>query len=165
MSHVTRQVTTARRWMLTVNNYSDEEIEAIRQCHKIKFFCGQPEMGENGTLHFQCYIETVQPERLSAIKKICPRAHIEVARKPRAACISYCTKMDSRVSDPITTERSRQSYKVCRRCPEHNKIDPASGGLKICFPCWLQEKKEFMEWCDNQFIKSFHTEKYDETGF
>jgi len=55
---------------------------------------GQLEKGEEGTEHYQLMVSTPQM-RFSAIKKMFPTAHIEVARKPQALK-AYVHKEDTR---------------------------------------------------------------------
>lgn len=56
---------------------------------------GQREQGTEGTEHFQLILRTPQV-RFAAVKKIFPRAHIEVARNP-AALSQYVAKEATRV--------------------------------------------------------------------
>ena len=55
----------------------------------------QMELGEEGTLHLQGYIEMKQPARLAALKKLLPRAHLEMARGTKGECIRYCLKEET----------------------------------------------------------------------
>ncbi len=58
---------------------------------------GQLERGEEGTLHYQGMLSTPQV-RFAAVKKVFPRAHIEVARNKNALA-KYVHKEDTKVSD------------------------------------------------------------------
>lgn len=58
---------------------------------------GQLERGEQGTIHYQAMLTTPQV-RASAVKKVYPRAHIEVARN-RTALANYVHKADTRVAE------------------------------------------------------------------
>jgi len=85
-------------WSVTINMKSvskqtaDECISRAAQAGwKVE---GQLEKGENGTEHYQLMVNTPQT-RFSAIKKMFPTAHIEVARKP-AALKAYVHKEDTR---------------------------------------------------------------------
>jgi len=57
-------------------------------------------MGKEGTRHFQGMLKTPQV-RPSAVKKVFPRAHIEVARDPQALS-KYCHKEETRLETHIT---------------------------------------------------------------
>jgi len=84
-------------WSLTINNPTpddEEDIEYARQ--KGWKVDGQKERGKEGTEHFQLHLQTPQV-RFSAVKKMFPRAHIEVARNP-AALAKYVNKDEGRVA-------------------------------------------------------------------
>lgn len=82
-------------WSLTINNPSDADTKvSLPSGWKIE---GQYEEGDEGTKHFQGMLTTPQV-RFSAVKKLFPRAHIEVARN-KTALKSYVHKDDTRVGE------------------------------------------------------------------
>lgn len=106
-------VDRSRRWMLTVpafvegqeepsgaKRWTVEELtEALRPFEGAVF---QLEAGsETGYQHFQTYLENDQPVRFEALKKRFPSAHLEAARKPRQACVAYCSKPETRILGPF----------------------------------------------------------------
>lgn len=94
----------ASAWSITVNNPTKKELEVgLPAGWKLQ---GQFEEGESGTEHFQGLLKTPQC-RFSAVKKIFPRAHIEVC-KNIAALTKYVHKEDTRVS----TFEQRQSDNI-----------------------------------------------------
>jgi len=84
-------------WSITINNptQTDEYNIALARQKGWKVE-GQKEKGEQGTEHYQLIVRTPQV-RFSAIKRVFPRAHIEVARNV-AALTAYVHKEESRVS-------------------------------------------------------------------
>lgn len=64
------------------------------------FLVYQKEVGENGTPHFQGYVELKAPTRLTTIIKKMPGCHIEARRGSQKQAIDYCTKVDTRVEGP-----------------------------------------------------------------
>ena len=80
-------------WSITINN--PEEVEYKVELPPGWTLEGQLEKGEEGTLHFQGMLKTPQV-RFSAVKKVFPRGHIEVARN-RKALEKYVNKVDTRV--------------------------------------------------------------------
>ncbi len=50
------------------------------------------EKGKDGTPHLQGYCVMIKPRRLTAMKKIMPRAHLEVARGTPLEASDYCKK-------------------------------------------------------------------------
>lgn len=89
----------ATRWSVTINlktvsrDTAEECISRARQ-HDWRVF-GQLERGESGTDHYQLAVATPQV-RFSAVKKVFPTAHIEVA-KDWDALMTYCNKKETRV--------------------------------------------------------------------
>jgi hypothetical protein len=86
---------TSRRWCFTLNNPNDNEYPERWNYDKIKLMVCQMELGEMGTLHLQGYIEMNQPTRLSGMKSLLPRAHLEKANGTKTQCISYCLKSET----------------------------------------------------------------------
>jgi len=81
----------ASYWLLTINNPTPEDRQAlINPDDIIRRAWYQDEIGETGTLHIQCCLNTKQV-RFAAIKNLFPRAHIEAARNQNA-CKQYCQK-------------------------------------------------------------------------
>lgn len=83
---------TARRWCFTINNPSEEELPEEWTTNQLKMMLCQLERGEEGTLHLQGYLEMKSPCRLAALKRLLPRAHLEVSRGSRFQAMNYCLK-------------------------------------------------------------------------
>lgn len=88
------------RWSVTINcksvsrSTAEECIGRARQLGWRVY--GQIERGDSGTEHFQLAISTPQV-RFSAVKKVFPTAHIELA-KNWSALMEYCHKEDTKVA-------------------------------------------------------------------
>jgi len=82
-------------WSITINNPTEQDISPTLPPGWKQ--TGQMEEGKEGTPHFQGMVTTPQV-RFSAVKKVYPRAHIELARN-RQALDSYVHKDDTRVAD------------------------------------------------------------------
>lgn len=96
-----------RRWMVTLNHpqHSDDEYKTLMvDLPKFRGAVFQRERGVTGaTEHLQMYIECTAAVRFTQISAFfLGRAHCELARKPKAACIKYCSKEETRVSGPYT---------------------------------------------------------------
>nr|WAE42876.1 MAG: replication associated protein [Cressdnaviricota sp.] len=93
-------MSTARStyWSLTINNPTDSDEECINLARQKGWtVTGQKEVGKEGTPHYQLMLKTPQL-RCSAIKKMFPRGHIEIARNP-AALEQYVQKDDTRIGE------------------------------------------------------------------
>jgi len=101
-------MTTERstNWSVTINmknvtkERADEYIQLARQ--KGWIVNGQLEEGEQGTQHYQLHVKTPQV-RFSAVKRMFPTAHIEVARNV-AALATYVKKDETRVGNLPETD-------------------------------------------------------------
>lgn len=91
--------TRSRNWVFTLNNYSEEELLAVRSLttlnKDVKYICFGMEDGEAcGTPHLQGYIELENIKSLRQLKKLIglERAHFEERRGSQSQAIDYCKK-------------------------------------------------------------------------
>lgn len=81
-------------WSLTINNPTERDMTpTLPAGWSVE---GQIEEGKEGTTHYQAMLKTPQV-RFSAVKKVYPRAHIEIARN-RTALQKYVHKDETRVA-------------------------------------------------------------------
>jgi len=80
----------SRAWCFTLNNYSDSEVDALKQldCQHIVF---GKEVGKEGTPHLQGHVYFATLKSLAQVKKMQNRAHWEQSRDVLSA-INYCEK-------------------------------------------------------------------------
>lgn len=83
-------------WSITINNPTKEEVDAWTSIPGWKLVGQYEEGGKTGTPHFQGMLTTPQV-RCSAVKRVFPRAHIEIARDKGALAV-YVNKEDTRVA-------------------------------------------------------------------
>lgn len=83
----------SRNWCFTWNNYDHSSIDYIRRLDCGHLF--QEEVGESGTPHLQGVLGFVNARTFLAVKKLLPKAHIEVCKNLVASC-RYCCKKESR---------------------------------------------------------------------
>lgn len=89
----------SRNYIFTLNNPTEQL--TFPAC--VKYASWQKERGENGTEHYQGYMELDKPTRVGGIKKWAggwPRAHLEVRRGTRDQARDYTRKEDSRIEGP-----------------------------------------------------------------
>lgn len=95
----------ARNWMFTINNPSESDdvfLERTKTWPRLRFVTFQREQGEQGTPHFQGYVEFTGTYRLEALKRLDPKAHWEQRRGSQKQAVEYCNKADTRLSGPYT---------------------------------------------------------------
>ena len=85
------QISPAKRWCFTLNNYSEMEYSSIVYIFDTKsnFYIIGDEVGESGTPHLQGYVEFSTKCRPASINK---RIHWEKAKANRDANVAYCSK-------------------------------------------------------------------------
>lgn len=100
-----KQGNLSSKWCITLNNYSEIEYRSIDQqiIPLCKEYVVGKEIGESGTPHLQCVFLFKKRIRLSAIKKIVPRAHIETCKFYNESII-YCKKDGNFKSNIIEQE-------------------------------------------------------------
>lgn len=85
----------SRYWCFTINNplCSDEdELQFAEWNENVEFAVYNLEMGEEGTPHYQGYIELRRHKTLQWMKRRLPRAHLERRKGSREQAILYCLK-------------------------------------------------------------------------
>jgi len=90
---------SARNWCFTWNNPIGNP--SFSDYPNITYAVYQRESGEEGTEHFQGYVEFSKVQRITAVKKILASAHWEVRKGTREQARDYCMKAESRISDPV----------------------------------------------------------------
>lgn len=88
----------SRYWSITINNPTPEDLAPLLPSGWEMI--GQIEKGSEGTRHYQGMLHTPQT-RFGTVKKVLPRAHIEVARN-KAALLKYVQKEDTRIEEVNT---------------------------------------------------------------
>jgi len=86
-----------RTWCFTLNNPGATCTDTLSTLLDFpRYLVYQLEVGEQGTEHFQGYVEFSKPKRLTALKKLLPRAHWEPRKGTRLQAREYCMKEDTR---------------------------------------------------------------------
>lgn len=91
---------SSRNWAFTINNPGPDDDPNEWEC---KYCVWQKEMGAEGTPHYQGYVEFVTMQRLSAMKKLNPRACWGNRWATRKAIVDYCKKEETRIDGPWET--------------------------------------------------------------
>lgn len=98
-------------WSVTINNPRDDDEENIAMARRRGWTVeGQQEVGKEGTPHLQLLVNTRTQQRFTALKKAFPRAHIEMARNPKALK-QYVHKEETRVAELTNSEKYVSSQK------------------------------------------------------
>lgn len=159
-------------WSITINNPTADDDECVNLATQKGWKAtGQREVGKDGTPHYQMMLRTPQV-RFSAVKKVFPRAHIEVAKQP-AALASYVTKEETRVGDLPAQSSMYPSLSKYWVLVLQELNDGSKDGLdadelendRVKFYCtranelWKKKPLHFLDIATRQLIrKGFHVE-------
>ncbi len=106
LTHYTIVMTGTNRthWVFTLNNPTEqplEFIERVTETERVRYIVFQLEQGENGTPHWQGYIELTRSNHLSWLRNhISDTAHWEPRRGSRLQARDYARKDETRVDGP-----------------------------------------------------------------
>lgn len=81
----------SKRWCFTINNWTQECLITMKTVPCIYMIIGK-EVGASGTPHLQGFVTFQQAKRLSAMKKIHPKAHWTEAKGSSFKASEYCKK-------------------------------------------------------------------------
>lgn len=81
----------SRAWCFTLNNWTEEEYEALKK-YKCDYIVIGKEIGAEGTPHLQGYIEFSGGKRFSTLKKAFPKVHWEPRKSTAEKAAAYCKK-------------------------------------------------------------------------
>jgi len=144
---------TSRGWALTLNNYSQDEYALLSSITTCKYYIIGREVGESGTPHLQGFFYWAKPIRMTALKKLCPRAHWEATKGTPQQNIDYCSKEDPYPlisGDPPLTQKEKGGVEVDRwaaavaaaKSGDLESIPPDL--LARCYRTWKEMKKDYM---------------------
>lgn len=149
----------SRRWTFTVNNFTAEEEQAIKEapeCFTYVVF-GREHL-EEGTPHLQGYFELERKKTIGGIKRACrglQRAHLEVARGTAEENKTYCSKEDQEffergepIPDPGESGRTkeRERWATARALAESGDFDEIDPQIFISNYNTLQRINRDAEW-------------------
>jgi len=128
--------TRARSYVFTLNNpiFSDYSL-MDKLADVAKYLIFGVEVGEQGTEHFQGYVQFKAPRAFSTVKSLIPRAHIEVAKGSAEDNIKYCSKegfqleYGERPSPSTSAERDR--FKIAWDLAVQGKIEEIDKDIAI----------------------------------
>lgn len=82
----------SRRWVFTVNNYTDENINTLNSL-EVQYLIYGREVAASGTPHLQGFVTWETNKRFQTVKGLLPDgAHIEAARGTSQQAAQYCKK-------------------------------------------------------------------------
>jgi len=117
-----------RNYMFTIN-FQDESQATLLDCDlwriHVSYCIYQEEIGENGTYHFQGYLECIGKKSMVQLHRLpgLERAWFSVRRGSQADAVRYCSKIDSRVGGPYEWGEMKEQGKRSDLLDVKRKID------------------------------------------
>lgn len=130
----------SRNWAFTLNNYTEAEIKAIENSGHQYIF--QEETGKQGTPHLQGGLFATNAISMNSVKKLIPRAHLEVC-KNKFATINYCQKGETRTGKVYT---NMEVNMLAQKVAQH---DCWFKTTKVCPKCQKEAYDFFEEYAKN----------------
>lgn len=82
-----------KHWCVTINNPTEaDKASFVVLQDQFQYYVIGNEVGTEGTPHLQCYIVFKRKRKFGAVKKLLPRAHIQLKRGTCLQAADYCKK-------------------------------------------------------------------------
>lgn len=148
------------RYVFTLNNYTDDEIVALRRLEPIaKYLIFGREVGETGTPHLQGFIVFKTNHRFNAVKRtLGDRYHIEKARGSTAQAADYCKKdgdYEEFGTAPTTPPGKTNRFDEFKKWVLEQPSKPSPQTVAAEFPSIFLQYGRCMEWIDLIYPSTF----------
>lgn len=116
----------SRDFAFTINNYTISDIAlvlSLELVYKAKYLLAGFEVGDSGTPHIQGYVYFKDAKSLDKLKKLLPRAHVEVAKGSPWHNFVYCSEDGDYYEAGEYPQQGKASYKMIEaamKSPEKN---------------------------------------------
>lgn len=152
----------AKNWCFTLNNPTESPedfLERVSANELVTFMVFQLEVGEQGTEHYQGYIQLEQKKRLAGVKEITGvRSHCRVASGTPAENLKYCSKEETRVAGPWlcgTMRGGKGRRSDLQDVRNEIKDNPSISTLELLekFPDVMAKYPRFVQLCRAEYLK------------
>lgn len=114
-------MTQVRNACITLNNWTDSEYEAL-DTYKTRYTVIGKEVGEQGTPHLQIYMEFNKATRLTTLKKLFPRIHVEERIGTAKDASNYCKKGEQTKDEWHKLKENGPNWGLNARYTEHGEL-------------------------------------------
>lgn len=154
MSNNNKQQLRARNWCFTLNNYTEEEENSIKEfaaTDECKYLIlGKETSADGNTPHLQGYVEVSKKYRLSGLRKSCgglSRAHMEARKGSANQASEYCKK-EGNFQEFGSISSTRQGRRNDLEEIQHG-IENGQTDLEIAysnFSKWIMYRRSFSKY-------------------
>jgi len=142
----------SRNWCFTLNNYSDQDIEAILGWD-VKYVVYGKECGEEGTPHLQGFVIMKNENRMVSMKKLHATAHWEICKGSWEQNYEYCVKEAdfTEHGEKPTSKRERADnekarWTIAKNAAKEGRMDDIPDDIWCRFyRTWKEIKKDHMQ--------------------
>lgn len=140
---------TSTRWVFTLNNYTDAEVQSISDWLDASVVYGTfgREVGANGTPHLQGFIILHSPQRLSYLRThVSARGHFEKARGTSTQARDYCHKDADFVEYGVFPERQGKRSDIDRLVEWADDWAAANGSAPLAADIAREQPSAFVRY-------------------
>lgn len=147
----------SRSWTWTLNNYTDEEKEELKDLGEsgtVRYMVyGFEESASNGTPHVQGFIYFSHAKTFRSVQKLIPRAHLERSAGSPEQNRTYCTKDgnflefgECPLSSKAKGEKESERWSRAKEAAMSGELDDIDGDIFIrCYAALKKIKKDYMQ--------------------
>lgn len=152
-----------KHWCFTVNNYTQAEL--LPHDDDYVYMVIGYEVGKDGTPHLQGYVCMKKTRTLPAMKKIMPRAHLELMKGTPEQAAEYCKKdgkFDEKGTFPVyrnkdtnsATKKRNADYALAVELAKRQKLYECDPGMLLRFGSSLRmiQKDHPAQVADNDWL-------------
>lgn len=133
---INQKMERSRRFCFTLNNYSEEEVVAVKEWECSYLIFGK-EVSASGTPHLQGYVSFANAKTLTALKRLSDRAHWEISRGTPKQASEYCEK-DADVFEKGTRplsqaekgDKEKERWSNAYQCVAEGRLDDLDAEIK-----------------------------------
>lgn len=139
----------SKHWVFTINNYTQEDGDLLAAAMpNITYVIVGKE--DEGTPHMQGYVVMKNRQRLTAMKKIMPRAHLEIKSKHSTyqECIDYCKKdglyQEEGVPPQTNSKRLKDNWQQAFEAAKDGRIEDIPACMRVrYYHAWKRIQQDY----------------------
>lgn len=141
----------SRNWCFTINNPTDDDradlnFDDPQWNHQVLFAVYMLEKGDEGTPHYQGYLELRSSRRIQYLKSRIPRAHLEPRRGTKEQAVLYCVKTWEALNGASSSAPSSEAENHSEQEDAATEI-PTTTSSSAIHPIWFGLQQRPIDYC------------------